>query len=191
MFFLLISTFLKECLSKCSKHFKLITAWGQLKPFSTLQAEFQLHTSHFLKYAQLQHAWGAEGIEDTELPEYAPLEGRILQEELTTKAVSVIYKTINNNMPDTLGKLRGTWEGDLGEMEDIDWEAALMHPREVVIKARLRLIQFKTSIRATTIEKNCIKMGCAESPRCLCCRAALCNFLNMVWACPHIGAGDN
>lgn len=32
-------------------------------------------------------------------------------------------------------------------LEDIDWEVALMHPRKVAIKARLRLIQLKILLR--------------------------------------------
>lgn len=68
------------------------------------------------------------------LPEYAPLEGRLLQEEIPTQAISLTYKTQLNNMPDNLGPLRAKWELTTGPLEDIDWEAALMHPREAAIK---------------------------------------------------------
>ena len=58
-------------------------------------------------------------------------------------AVSATYKTLNDNIPDTLITIGDRWMRDTREMEDIDWEVALMHSREVAIKARLRLIQLK------------------------------------------------
>ncbi|KAJ1185829.1 hypothetical protein NDU88_002616 [Pleurodeles waltl] len=45
-----------------------------------------------------------------------------------------LTKTINSNMPDTLGRLRSRWEADIGELEDINWDAAMMFP---TIRSRL------------------------------------------------------
>lgn len=57
--------------------------------------------------------------------------------------MSYTYKTIND-IPDSLTRLRVKWKSELGELDDTDGEVALMHPRRgVVIKSRLRLVQFK------------------------------------------------
>ena len=116
---------------------------GQMKTFEALQAEYRLHRSQYFKYIQLRHAWRAQNIEAVELEDFSPLEARLLEGRLDTKAVAMTYRTQINNAPDKLHKLRHKWERDATDIEDIDWEAALMHPRVAAIKSRLRLIQFK------------------------------------------------
>ena len=86
---------------------------------------------------QLQHALATKGLDWAEVPDISPIESAVLMGELGHKPVSYICHTHINNKPDNLPRL---WKGDLGPLEDIDWEAALMHPREVRIKARLRTI---------------------------------------------------
>ena len=86
---------------------------------------------------------------------------------LETKAVSPTYRILNNNMPYALVALRGRWERDTKELEDIDWEAALMHPREVGIKSRLRLIQLKVLHRSYYNRKRLFLIGRVDSPECL------------------------
>lgn len=83
---------------------------GQLASFETLKDRYQLHNSHVYAYPRLKHAWAAEGLDEETLPEYAPLEGRLLQEEIPAKAVSYTYRTLINNMQDRLGPLRAKWE---------------------------------------------------------------------------------
>lgn len=51
---------------------------GTLAPFSTLQAMYQLHDTQTYAYLRLQHAWQVEGLDAATLPEYSPLEGRLL-----------------------------------------------------------------------------------------------------------------
>ncbi|XP_078496716.1 vomeronasal type-2 receptor 26-like [Lissotriton helveticus] len=120
-----------------------VIARGELKTFQALKDEFGLHNTQYYKYVQLQHAWRAQHITLTDIPEYAPLEGRLLQEQMQEGAVSLTYRTLTNNMLGDLQALRDKWETGVGAMEDLDWELALMHPCEVAIKSRLRLIQFK------------------------------------------------
>ncbi|KAJ1211401.1 hypothetical protein NDU88_006761 [Pleurodeles waltl] len=80
-------------------------------------------------------------------------------ESIGRGVVSCTYKMINNNMPDTMAALRATLKQDLGELDDLEWEAALMHSRKVTTKARLRLIQFKILHRIYYIRQNLHQMG--------------------------------
>ena len=82
--------------------------------FATLSNTYQMHTSQLYKYIQLKHAWRAEGLENREKEEFAPLEGKLLGAYIEKKAVSTTDKTLNNNMPDSLIKLRSNWESDIG-----------------------------------------------------------------------------
>lgn len=91
---------------------------GSLISFGTLQLEFQLDERQRYKYAQLRHAWNAEKIDIASIPEFALLEGRLLQEQIPEKAISWIYKTLINNIPDNLVVLRKMWETSLGTLED-------------------------------------------------------------------------
>ncbi|KAJ1130469.1 hypothetical protein NDU88_008821 [Pleurodeles waltl] len=72
---------------------------GDLMPIESLQAEYELSKTQFFQYVRLRHAWRVEGLLGEGITEYAPLEGRMLMENLDTKAVSKVYITINNNMP--------------------------------------------------------------------------------------------
>ncbi|KAJ1124774.1 hypothetical protein NDU88_003223 [Pleurodeles waltl] len=65
------------------------------------------------------------------------------------------------------------WELEIREMEDLDWEAALMFPQELAIRSRLRLIQFKI-------------LGKAQYPECLRCRTRIGDFIHTIWGCPVI-----
>ena len=71
-------------------------------------------------------------------------------------------------------------------MKDIDWEAALMHPREVAINARLRLIQLKVLHRCYFDRKRLHLMGRATSPNCLRCGYEESTFMHTIWSCPKI-----
>ena len=105
---------------------------------------------------------------------------------LDKKAVSMTYRMLNNNAPDTLSKLRDRWEKDTRAFEDIDWEAALMHPREVAIKSRLRLIQLKILHRCYYDRKRLFLMGRSSSPNCLSCLQTEGTFIHTIWGCPSI-----
>lgn len=163
-----------------------VVAKGALKPFKELASEFGLHASQLFKYIQLRHAWTRESWPTTPLAEYAPLEGRLLQERIPHKGVSLTYKTINTNIPDKLGRLREAWERDVGEMENIDWETVLMHHREVSIKSRLRLIQYKILHRVYYDRVRLHKVGKATDPTCLRCRHSKGDFYHIIWDCPVI-----
>mgnify|MGYP002804281051 CR=1 FL=1 len=159
---------------------------GKMMSFESIRATYQMSPSQQYKYLRIRHAWQAEGLEDREISESAPLEGRLLGPQLEVKAVSWTYRTLNNNMPDTLHGLRSRWETDTKRMEDIDWEAALMHPREVAIKSRLRLIQLKILHRSYYDRKRLHTMGRADSTHCLRCNHVEGSFMHTLWSCPRI-----
>lgn len=107
-------------------------------------------------------------------------------EEIPTKVISLTYRTLINNMPYKLGPLRAKWELTTGPMENIDWEAALMHPREVAIKQRLRLIQYKILHRTYFDRARLHNMGRADTPECLRCHTECGIFIHTLWECSQI-----
>ena len=58
---------------------------GKLIFIEPLKAEYQMHASQLYKYLQLRHTWQAEGLDDQELSEFAPLEGRLLGAQIEKK----------------------------------------------------------------------------------------------------------
>ena len=113
------------------------------------------------KYLQIKHALSAESIDWAGLSDNSPLEGRVLVEEMTSKA----FSTLINNRLENLHKLGARWEVECGPLEDIDWEATLMHPREIVIKASLRLIKLKMQHRVYYDRSRLFKIGRAQCPQ--------------------------
>ena len=107
-------------------------------------------------------------------------------EAMSEKAVSLTYKTVLNNTPDNLQNLRRKWERNIRVMEDVDWEAALMHPREVDIKTWLRLIQFKILHRSYYDLARLHAMGSVETPSCLRCAQDNAGFYHTIWGCTAI-----
>lgn len=100
-----------------------------------------------------------------------PIRGKITPGRITRKGgLSHIQNYQQQYARQTGGGLRTRWEKDIGPLEDIDWEAALMHPREVAIKARLRLIQYKVLHRIYYDKDKLHKMGSSDSPYCPTCK---------------------
>lgn len=156
---------------------------GEVKSWPILSQEYGLHRCQFIRYAQLRHALQAENIQCTDLPEYAPLEGRLLQEELVKKAVSLMYKTINNNMPDRLGGLRARWEKDDGPLED-RLGGSLNAPQ----RARLCFVHYKILHRIYYDNAKLHKMGRSETLYCFTYKGVKGDFFHTIWTCPTIHA---
>ncbi|KAJ1161865.1 hypothetical protein NDU88_002345 [Pleurodeles waltl] len=154
--------------------------------FESPWATYGLSKKQFFYYARLRQAWRAEGLLGEGILEYAPLESRLLTEQLNIKAISMVYRTINNKMPDTLCRLRSRWEADLAEMKDEDWEAALMFPQEVAIRSRLQIIQFKILHRVYYDRQRLHTMGREQHPNCIRCQGHIGTFLHTIWGCPVI-----
>lgn len=98
---------------------------GKMLTFDTLREEFQMGGGEFLRYRQLRLAFHCYLEEGTVIPEYSPLEDRLLLDPMIDKAVSLTYKKLVNNSPDCMGSLREAWESDVGLEEDDDWAEAL------------------------------------------------------------------
>ena len=82
-------------------------------------------------------------------------------------------------MPDNLINLRR--ERDIKDMEDR--ETALMHPGEVAIKSRLRLIQFKILHRSYDRAPRLHKMGKVATPNCISSANEYAGFYHTIWDC--------
>ena len=78
-----------------------VMAETRIASFEQLQTSFELHNCQFFRYLQLHHALCPHIENLQELPEYNPLEARLMTGETGCKQISVIYRIIVNNLPDT------------------------------------------------------------------------------------------
>ena len=65
----------------------------------------------------------------TTLPKSTPLKARLLEEYLEKKAISLTYRKVINNLPDTMTSTRDKLVRDVGDIEDDEWTEALASPR--------------------------------------------------------------
>lgn len=115
-----------------------------LKSFQQLQVEFQLRKSQFYKYLQLRHALTPTILTLDSLPEFHPLEGRLLMGDLGgAHKIRQVYQTLTTHSKTTLYKTRQAWQDDIPDLTDDDWAEAIANPRGVAVSSRYRLIQFK------------------------------------------------
>ena len=71
------------------------------------------------------------------------------------------------NTQGELERLKKHLEGDLGEMDEEDWQEALNFPIVVAIEASYRLIQLKVLQRTYYTKTLLYKMGRTGDPLCL------------------------
>lgn len=159
---------------------------GKLLEFSELQAEYQMGGGEFLHYSQFKHAIHHHLHTGDQLPEYTPLEDRLLLDPMIDKAISLTYKKLINNTPDTLGQLREMWESDIGLLEEDDWVEALQCPREIAVKARFHLIQLKILHRAYIPRTVQYHIGYSASEYCVRGCGDVGTFFHILWDCPKI-----
>lgn len=110
----------------------------------------------------------------------------MISEPLLAKAISCTYRKLCNNLPDSFQKLWTHWQTDVGPIDDEEWQAALMSPREVAICHCFRLIQLKILHRTYMSGVLLAKIGSRADATCL----RGCNqegtFYHILWECPEI-----
>lgn len=107
-----------------------------LKTFQRLQEEFDLHKSQFYRYLQLRHAL-TPYIKDLQtLPEFHPLEGRLLMGDLGAHKIRQLYQTLTTHAPSRLSHTRLAWETDIPALTDDNWTDALASPRGSAVSSR-------------------------------------------------------
>ena len=103
------------------------------------------------------------------------------------KAVTCLYRAIQNDALQPLDKLQEQWEKDLGTpIDPKKWDEVVARANKVTRNARFKLISFYTLHRAYLSPDKINKYfhrDDASCPRCLTVNA---DFLHMMWTCPHI-----
>ena len=77
-----------------------------LKSFTDLQTEFELHPIQFFRYLQVRHTLIYYILNLTELPEFNPLQAKILTDELQDHNISEVYISLVVDTPDAFPQLR-------------------------------------------------------------------------------------
>lgn len=157
---------------------------GKIKSFEELQKEYHLSDKEAFRYLQVRHALTATLPKIGDIPEASPLEDRLLDGQLHSKAISLTYKKLCNNMPDTFSKLKEKWEEDLGIIEEDDWRVALMSPREAAITMRYRLIQLRILHRSYMTGVVLARIGSRATDLCVKGCQHQATFYHSIWSCP-------
>lgn len=116
--------------------------WGSSpRSFDYLQKEYDLQDTQHFQYTGLTHALCSHIARNTTIPNYSPMEDRLLLDPILAKPISTIYRKLINNMPDPFTRLKEAWEQDIGGLDESDWQEAVQSPRIIAIRPRFRLIQ--------------------------------------------------
>lgn len=156
------------------------------RSFAYLQREYDMRDTQLFQHTRLTHALRAHIPSDVSIPSYSPLEDRLLLDPILAKPISTIYRKLINNMPDPLTRLKETWEADIGDLEECDWQEAVQSPRLVAIRPRFRLIQLKILHRVYYPRSRLYSWGRADSPLCLRGCKEEATFYHMLWDCPEL-----
>lgn len=163
-----------------------ISTVGERALFADLQTQYKLAPSEGFRYLQISHAIDSALPKNTLIPDASPMEDALLLDPMHRKAISLTYRKLINNQINPTTKLRATWEGELGDFTDEDWQDALSSPRVVAIPMRLPLIQLKILHRVYYDAPLLHRLGRRPDPLCL----RRCNqtgtFLHIIWDCPYI-----
>lgn len=154
-----------------------------LKSFQQLQADFAMPRSQFYKYLLFRHALMPYIRDLDTLPAFSPLEAKLFMGDLQDRKISKIYQTLVTNSPNSLDRLRRTWELDLGDLENEDWTEALLSPRMAAVAMRLRMIQFNYLHRVYFTRERLWRAGLIASPECLRCGVQRGDWFHSVWQC--------
>ncbi|KAJ1217743.1 hypothetical protein NDU88_005333 [Pleurodeles waltl] len=155
-----------------------------MKSFQELQADLQLSRTQFFEYLQLWHALGTHLTPTDPIPEFNPLEARLLMGNSGGKGVSQIYKALVNHAPGSLDSNRSKWESWVGELKEPDWAEALMAPRMLAVSARLRAVQFYYLHRAYLAPDRLHWAGLRPTALCPRCAGEPADLFHMVLSCP-------
>lgn len=120
------------------------------------------------------------------IPDYSPLEDRLIIDPMPTKAISLTYKKLCHNLPDPFQALREKWTTDLGQIDDVDWQQALMSPKEVAINYRFKLIQLKVLHRVYRSGLLLARIGTRSDTKCLRNCSEEGTFFHVIWECTSI-----
>lgn len=132
-------------------------AKGRVVPFGELQTQYQLHEGETFRYLQGRSALYKVISKGSDPPVSSPLEDRLLDDYLPEKAISLTFRKILNNVPETHDRIHIKWADDVGDMTDEDWREAFASPQEVA--NRFKLIQLKIIHRAYYTSTALVKMG--------------------------------
>lgn len=154
-----------------------------LRSFQDMQDLYHMPKTQFYKYLQFRHALSPSLVGLESLPEFSPLEAKVLMGDLGSKKISRIYQSLVTHSTHMLGGLWERWEVDVGTLEEEDWREALASPRGAAISMRLRLVQFKYLHRAYYTRVRLWRAGLIASPLCTRCEREDGTFLHTVWLC--------
>lgn len=159
---------------------------GKILTFPALQAKYSLASSEYFRYRQIHHALLQQIPDIQNIPEYSPLEDRLILDPMPKKAISLTYRKLCNNLPNPFLTLREKWTSDLGQLDDEDWQQALMSPKEVAINCRFKLIQLKVLHRIYRSGALLARIGTRSDANCLrnCLEEG--TFFHILWECSSI-----
>lgn len=159
---------------------------NMLKSFQQLKTDFDLPNTMLFCYLQLRHALSAQfggippDVEQIDVPyimlgsDHCKLISGFYNSLLRPTAVSIAYK------------LKDIWSGDVGELEDDEWEDALENCKKVSTKLSDCLTHLYILHRSYLTPHRIAKYKPNQNPNCPRCNNPSCTFFHLLWLCPAI-----
>lgn len=160
---------------------------GALKSFRDLTQQFGLHRSQFYRFLQLRHLLVGIFGSSTSTPEDAGFLDRVLTIYGRRHEASVYYSMLSRTLGNrALAALKVTWEKDLGQSLEEDWDRICANIKKLSRDARVRLMQFKILHRFYWTPSRMFKIGISDSPNCWRCKSEEGHLIHTLWFCDKV-----
>lgn len=163
----------------------LLTA-GTLKTFDALKLEFVFPNRMFLRFLQVRHAIHSQFPESLPNPAHNPIMD-VVKSEDPQKLIEIFYNMLHTPSSMKIAyNIKIWWEGDLGNLEDEDWNDALHTCKAVSPKLSDRLTQIYILYRTYLTPIRMAKFNQGQPSTCLLCNRETSTLYHLLWSCPYI-----
>lgn len=160
-----------------------IVSEGQLLTFDDLKHSRDLPNHMFFRYLQLRHAFRSQFPNGIDL-QLSDLENML--QDLDGGTLSNIYNKLVVLDTSKVSRLYTTWQKDIPDLTDDDWEEGIQQYLPLMISARDRYTQLKFLHRAYYSPARLARINPGRSAVCTRCGADGADFIHVVWSCPVV-----
>lgn len=161
---------------------------GHFLEFAALSRKYNIDNSNLFRYFQIRHFVRQQFPSFPNLPAEEMWEGLLGTDPSRKGLISDLYCRILS-APDTISKIKTTWENELGLALTEDWwKGALDRINGTSSCARLSLIQFKVVHRTHFSKVRLAEIYPDVDPNCNRCGDAQSHLSHMFWSCPRLSA---
>lgn len=138
------------------------------------------------RFLQLRHATHSQFLQSPPQPTPNPIIA-VVKDTDPKKLISCFYNTLNAPVSAKVAyNLKPRWEGDVGPMENEEWEEAMESCKEVSPKLSDSLSQIYILHRAYLTLLRVARYRGNQPTTCPMCGTTSGTFFHLIWSCPQI-----